>query len=282
VIYDYSHSDIQKLSVTGRRNMEQGLCPKCGDGRFVRVDNAISQGLKSISASASLLSCVTCRYMTNTIIFGPRRIVTTDGLDEDPLPDIASKIQAIDFTRISERPPVKKRRTQKARLIPLIGGCCLVLLLLITGVYFVFLRNGGDAFPEEILDYYPVDFSYPQTAEAMEEESVSIITRDEIEDGEEIEEDEPEEQVLPPPVVIPPHPEVPLERNLATNDEAKVILLQERLNELSMYDGDPLVVDGRFGPLTQAAVMNFQRRVGGPTDGIVTPWLWEQLFIRLD
>jgi len=50
---------------------------------------------------------------------------------------------------------------------------------------------------------------------------------------------------------------------------ASVSSLQQRLNELGAQP--PLAVDGKFGPLTQAAVREFQQRRGLTVDGIVGP-----------
>lgn len=49
--------------------------------------------------------------------------------------------------------------------------------------------------------------------------------------------------------------------------------VQTGLNRL----GNSLRVDGRFGPLTEQAVLRFQREQGLETDGIVGPETWEAL-----
>lgn len=41
---------------------------------------------------------------------------------------------------------------------------------------------------------------------------------------------------------------------------------------------DPLVLDGSFGPKTEKAVEEFQRRCGLPDDGLVGPETWDHLF----
>ncbi|GAA0794376.1 peptidoglycan-binding protein [Spirilliplanes yamanashiensis] len=58
----------------------------------------------------------------------------------------------------------------------------------------------------------------------------------------------------------------------STGDE--VVKLQQMLADLGHYAG-PL--DGRFGPLTRAAVQAFQRAAGLPADGIVGPRTWAAL-----
>lgn len=52
--------------------------------------------------------------------------------------------------------------------------------------------------------------------------------------------------------------------------------LQQRLNEL----GGALDVDGRFGPLTEAAVMGFQRKHGLASTGIVDDKTWVALGLK--
>ncbi|WP_255398296.1 peptidoglycan-binding domain-containing protein [Salirhabdus sp. Marseille-P4669] len=39
-----------------------------------------------------------------------------------------------------------------------------------------------------------------------------------------------------------------------------------------------VTVDGIFGPITESAVKNYQRRHGLTVDGIVGPLTWEVLF----
>lgn len=62
-----------------------------------------------------------------------------------------------------------------------------------------------------------------------------------------------------------------------TNSTA-VRILQAGLNKVfPSYPSLPLVVDGDFGPRTELAVKEFQRRVGLPADGVVGPATREQL-----
>jgi peptidoglycan hydrolase-like protein with peptidoglycan-binding domain len=58
--------------------------------------------------------------------------------------------------------------------------------------------------------------------------------------------------------------------------------VQERLAELGYKNSagtKPLVVDGRFGPVTEQRVKDFQRdHKCPPVDGIVGPKTWAALF----
>ena|ERR1700749_531010 len=57
--------------------------------------------------------------------------------------------------------------------------------------------------------------------------------------------------------------------------DARVKNLQSALNELGLKgpDGKPLVLDGKLGPKTTAAIKSLQRRLGLKPDGLVTPQL---------
>jgi hypothetical protein len=71
-----------------------------------------------------------------------------------------------------------------------------------------------------------------------------------------------------------PNPRPQPEPVLSVGDRGpEVRKLQEKLNEL----GAGLVVDGNFGPFTQAAVMSFQAKHGLEVDGIVGPRTWAVL-----
>lgn len=61
--------------------------------------------------------------------------------------------------------------------------------------------------------------------------------------------------------------------------DANVKKLQKELNRLGIGDaqGKSLVVDGKFGPRTTAAVRRLQRRLGLPVDGKITPALLKRL-----
>jgi peptidoglycan hydrolase-like protein with peptidoglycan-binding domain len=58
----------------------------------------------------------------------------------------------------------------------------------------------------------------------------------------------------------------------------RVISIQSFLNQRI---GAGLLVDGIFGPLTQAAVIRFQRLVGLPADGQVGQMTWPRLIIQV-
>ncbi len=57
----------------------------------------------------------------------------------------------------------------------------------------------------------------------------------------------------------------------ATGEEVKAV--QAQLNAL----GHTLTVDGRFGPATETAVKDYQGKRRMPTDGIVSPTIWQLL-----
>lgn len=61
--------------------------------------------------------------------------------------------------------------------------------------------------------------------------------------------------------------------------DARVKQLQKVLNNLGFTDmhGKPLVVDGKLGPRTTAAIKRLQRRMGMTADGLVTPALLRRI-----
>lgn len=61
--------------------------------------------------------------------------------------------------------------------------------------------------------------------------------------------------------------------------DKRVRSLQEALNRLGLTDGagKKLVVDGKLGPKTTAAIKKAQRKLGLKVDGVVTPALLRQL-----
>ena len=71
---------------------------------------------------------------------------------------------------------------------------------------------------------------------------------------------------------------LPTLRNGSTSDQ--VTYLQEILNKINY---GPLVVDGKFGPATEEAVMKFQTDFQvDPIDGIVGPQTWNKLHSQID
>jgi len=78
-----------------------------------------------------------------------------------------------------------------------------------------------------------------------------------------------------PPTIWPPFPDVILRRGMQGPSIRQV---QERLNELGA--NPRLATDGIFGPLTEAAVMAFQRTRGLTPDGIVGLFTWNNLFLQ--
>src|SRR3954454_2103103 len=61
----------------------------------------------------------------------------------------------------------------------------------------------------------------------------------------------------------------------------EVVGLQNALN-LALQPAEPLVLDGIFGPLTDASVREFQKCQGIKTDGIDGPRTFEALFKGVD
>lgn len=61
--------------------------------------------------------------------------------------------------------------------------------------------------------------------------------------------------------------------------DPRVKQLQTALNKLGFTDaaGHPLLVDGKLGPRTTAAIKRLQRRLGMKADGLVTPALLKQV-----
>lgn len=65
-------------------------------------------------------------------------------------------------------------------------------------------------------------------------------------------------------------------QRLIYTNQFEAAFLQKRLNELSFYR---LKIDGKFGPGTDAAVREFQRRHNLVVDGIVGPVTWRKLIM---
>ena len=80
--------------------------------------------------------------------------------------------------------------------------------------------------------------------------------------------------------VCVPYPGVPLRLGVSGQS---VIALQRFLNELAPRV-DPsaprLVLDGSFGPMTQNAVIAFQRRFGLAADGVAGPMTWNRILLE--
>jgi len=80
----------------------------------------------------------------------------------------------------------------------------------------------------------------------------------------------------PPPSILPPYPGT-LIRVGSTGRNVRII--QSYLNTIRINHPNipQLVVDGVFGPITQSAVVAFQREFGLSPDGIVGPITWGQI-----
>ncbi|MCL2672077.1 MAG: N-acetylmuramoyl-L-alanine amidase [Clostridiales bacterium] len=80
----------------------------------------------------------------------------------------------------------------------------------------------------------------------------------------------------PPPPVGPAYPGTPLRVGARGED---VVRMQQFLNVIAaVYPSIPtLVVDGAFGPRTEAAVRAFQQQFGLTADGIIGPITWNAI-----
>jgi len=83
---------------------------------------------------------------------------------------------------------------------------------------------------------------------------------------------------ISPPAFNPPYPGFLIRRGMSGDD---VRTIQRMLNRIRtrfpQISPAPLAVDGVFGPLTENAVMNFQRLAGIGVDGIVGPISWARM-----
>lgn len=75
------------------------------------------------------------------------------------------------------------------------------------------------------------------------------------------------------PTPAPAHPTLRRGAPFSVREHTKA--LQHALN--AYYDPDPLVADGKFGPLTEATVRRFQKDHGLDEDGVVGPKTWAKL-----
>ena len=75
---------------------------------------------------------------------------------------------------------------------------------------------------------------------------------------------------------LPPLPEMKNFPSVkkGSKETGYITLLQTNLKNRGYYDGK---VDGKFGPKTEQAVMDFQKDLGKPISGSVGPKTWEQL-----
>ena len=80
----------------------------------------------------------------------------------------------------------------------------------------------------------------------------------------------------PQPPTAPQYPGTPLRLG---SRGAAVVTLQQNLNRIAARNSaiPRIVADGGFGPMTQAAVIAFQRYYGLTPDGIVGPLTWNRL-----
>ena len=67
----------------------------------------------------------------------------------------------------------------------------------------------------------------------------------------------------------------------ADNNKDDVMLLQSILNQLGMYETDPLVVDGIYGKQTEYAVINFQKQQNFVVTGTVDERIWKALYEQI-
>ncbi|MCL2342399.1 MAG: peptidoglycan-binding protein, partial [Firmicutes bacterium] len=84
---------------------------------------------------------------------------------------------------------------------------------------------------------------------------------------------------IQPPAATPPYQGAPLRLG---STGAAVRTMQSYLNGINAVSqgGPALTVDGIFGPQTQEAVRNFQRRSALAVDGIIGPLTWDRIVER--
>jgi len=329
--------------------MEQGLCPRCGNGRFKQEISSFSEGLKDASGGSMLLACVECGFFTGSHIFRPRRVISNDGVeysygdDDDDVPDrppvtpkrtplpelqstsetnsqisaadnlrrmLADRTKVVPLTNPPDRqvyPPddnqneksryevIKEQDEEDAldeyydveyKVVPgtrgrniVVGGALIVLVAItITLVWLLWPEYGEPETPDPIdppFVYVPESTPTPTPTPTPEPTPEPVDYNTDVYDYYYDYIYYHEEPII---IEIPDPPAIALERMQNTNDSYAVMLMQERLNYLGVYGEALLAVDGLFGPLTQAAVFNFQRLIGVYEDGVVDADLWEALF----
>jgi len=274
MILDYNDFEIQNLPLSERSKLEQGLCPKCGNGRF--ITDTPSKG----SGDDDVFVCIECKYILGGKTFRPRRAVVQCP-EMDISADAAQQFK-IGFEQGSE----ENKTLIRTVAIPLVFAS-LVLIVQFLFV-FVFENNADGRVPAQVeaseqgwyVQAAAMEIASPDEASQEYEYYRTIMYEEDLSEDEARAYESADASAQPPAIPrVPPPPPFPLERNSPYNEELHVMQMQLKLNDLGAYGDETLEIDGRFGPLTQAAVMYFQRLIGVYEDGIMDEELWSRLFM---
>jgi len=279
---DHNNIEIQQLPLHERNKLEQGLCPKCGNGRFVT-----SSPIKGVGyhPGDDVFVCIECKYILGAESFQPRRIVSQSRKTQGYPQEQRSKIN-----ETYDPNQGGNEKLSKSVIIPM----AVIALMIIAQVSFVIalrdiehnvehntVASGVIHVSLDQMEYTPtVPKDDPELPEADIPYDVTIYEDypDEYEHIAEVHSILVIDEYAAMPEV-PSSPLIPLERNSPYNNEDYVMKMQMRLNDIGAYRDNELEIDGRFGPLTQAAVMYFQGLIGVVEDGIVDGELWNKLFL---